>query len=43
MDNEIVTTNFIHEMVANDIKEGGRYYGKRFTQDFPPNPTDICT
>lgn len=43
MDSEFVTTNFIHEMVANDIKEGGRYYGKRVHTRFPPNPTDICT
>ena len=38
MDNEIVTNNFIHEMVANDLKEGGRYVGKTVHTRFPPEP-----
>lgn len=36
--NEVVTSNFIHEMVANDLKEGGRYEGKKIHTRFPPEP-----
>ena len=32
------SNNFIHEIVENDIKEGGRYYGKTVCTRFPPEP-----
>lgn len=31
-------TNFIHEMIDGDLKEGGRYYGKTVHTRFPPEP-----
>ena len=31
-------TNFIHEMIDEDLKEGGRYYGKTVHTRFPPEP-----
>ena len=30
--------NFIHDMVEDDIKEGGRYFGKTVYTRFPPEP-----
>ena len=31
-------SNFIHDMVEEDIKEGGRYFGKTVYTRFPPEP-----
>lgn len=30
--------NFIHDIVENDIKKGGKYYGKTVCTRFPPEP-----
>ncbi len=32
------TSNFIHTFVAQDIAEGGQYYGKKVHTRFPPEP-----
>ena len=32
------SNNFIHEIVENNITEGGRYYGKPVCTRFPPEP-----
>ncbi len=32
------STNFIHDMIDEDLKAGGRYYGKTVHTRFPPEP-----
>ena len=36
--NEVMTGNFIHDFIDEDIAEGGRYEGKRVHTRFPPEP-----
>ena len=37
-DNTIMTQNFIHDFIDEDIAEGGRYAGQRVHTRFPPEP-----
>jgi len=34
----VMSDNFIHQMIDEDIAEGGQYYGKRVHTRFPPEP-----
>ena len=36
--NEVMTGNFIHDFIEEDIAEGGRYEGKKVHTRFPPEP-----
>ena len=36
--NEVMTGNFIHDFIDEDIAEGGRYEGKTVHTRFPPEP-----
>lgn len=38
MDNEVMSSNFIHSFIDEDISEGGAYYGKKVHTRFPPEP-----
>lgn len=38
MDNEVMSSNFIHSFIDEDIAEGGAYYGKKVHTRFPPEP-----
>lgn len=40
-ENEVMTGNFIHNFIEEDIAEGGKYEGKEFTLVSLPNRTDI--
>lgn len=35
---EVMTSNFIHDFIDEDIAEGGRYEGKKVHTRFPPEP-----
>ena len=35
---EVMSSNFIHSFIDEDIAEGGAYYGKRVHTRFPPEP-----
>lgn len=37
-ENEVMTGNFIHNFIEEDIAEGGKYEGKRVHTRFPPEP-----
>lgn len=34
----VMSNNFIHQLIDEDITEGGQYYGKRVHTRFPPEP-----
>ena len=36
--NEVMTGNFIHDFIDEDIADGGRYEGKKVHTRFPPEP-----
>ncbi len=36
--NEVMSSNFIHAFIDEDIAEGGAYYGKKVHTRFPPEP-----
>ncbi len=36
--NEVMSSNFIHDFIDEDIAEGGRYEGKKVHTRFPPEP-----
>ena len=38
MEKEIMSGNFIHTFIDEDIAEGGAYYGKKVHTRFPPEP-----
>lgn len=38
MENEVMSSNFIHSFIDEDISEGGAYYGKKVHTRFPPEP-----
>ena len=38
LEKEETSSNFIHTFVAQDIAEGGQYYGKKVHTRFPPEP-----
>ncbi|MCH5304245.1 MAG: glutamine--tRNA ligase/YqeY domain fusion protein [Ruminococcus sp.] len=35
---EVMSNNFIHQFIEEDISEGGDYYGKKVHTRFPPEP-----
>ena len=37
-ENEVMSSNFIHDFIDEDIAEGGRYEGKKVHTRFPPEP-----
>ena len=37
-ENEVMSGNFIHTFIDEDIAEGGAYYGKKVHTRFPPEP-----
>ena len=37
-ENEVMSSNFIHTFIDEDIAEGGAYYGKKVHTRFPPEP-----
>ena len=41
MAEETMSTNFIHQIIEDELQPGGRCEGKRVHTRFPPDPTAI--
>ena len=41
--NPVVSQNFIHNFIDEDIAQGGQYQGMTVHTRFPPSPTAIST